>query len=36
MSTRAIIIKNDPLRRGMIEEQVELEEIIKWMEADNS
>ena len=36
MSTRAIIIKNDPLRRGMTDEQAELEEIIKWMEADNS
>lgn len=36
MSTRAIIIKNDPLRRGMSDEQAELEEIIKWMEAENS
>jgi len=36
MSTRAIIIKNDPLRRGMTDEQAELEEIIKWLEADNS
>ena len=36
MNTRTIIIKNDELRRRMTTEQQELEEILKWIEANGS
>jgi hypothetical protein len=36
MRTRGIIIENENLRQRMSEEQVVLEEIIKWMEVNGS
>ncbi len=36
MRTRAIIINNDQLRKDMVDEQQELEEILKWIEANGS
>ena len=36
LRTRTIIFTNDQLRKGMEREQAELEEIIKWIEADGS
>jgi len=36
MRTKSIIIQDDQLRKGMPGEQQELEEIIRWIEADGS
>jgi hypothetical protein len=36
MRTRTIIFANDQMRRRMVAEQQELEEIIKWIEGDGS
>jgi hypothetical protein len=36
MRTRTIIFNNDQLRQRMTTEQQELEEIIKWIEVDES
>jgi hypothetical protein len=36
MRTRAIIFSNDQLSQRMTAEQQELEEIIKWIETDQS
>ena len=36
MRTRSIIINNDQLRKSLADEQEVLEEIIKWMELNDS
>ncbi|HEX6270671.1 MAG TPA: hypothetical protein VFZ43_10570, partial [Anaerolineales bacterium] len=36
MRTRMIIFNNEQLRRRMVAEQEELEDVIKWIEGDGS